>query len=549
MRSVIRTPDFPVAETKKGKYHGFLSDDVYHFHGIRYGRAQRFELPEKVGAFGGIKDAKAFGYVCPLMRSSGRQSITSVKHDPEMEFNPMADPFANFEMQHVYWPMDEDCLFLNVWTKHLPGAMEHKPVEGVPQEKNVKRPVMLWLHGGGFGAGSAVELPAYDGHNLASYGDVVVVSINHRLNCLGFLDLSAYGESFRYSGIAGMADIVLALRWVKENIEVFGGDPENVTVAGQSGGGGKAIALLQMPPADGLFKRLICQSCAPGGLNREVGNSVGEEKKRWQDLGMKTAELLGLTAETIDKIRSIPYEQLSDAAEEAGRILGYAEGMLLFEPSPVPGFYEGRYECAGFREETKDIALIAGTVLGEFNFMHYFGDKSSYSELEKRAMLEEQFGADTDAVLTEFKKVYPDMDILYALGIDSIFRPIALRYLNARNAFTDAPCFNYMMSFIIPYLGGVTPWHCSCLPYTFRNLEKEPAHCTGTRTYAEKLQDDVSRAWISFLESGNPSTSHLRWDPYTAGKPVRIEFAEETRMTDADDTELMRLLQKHMQSR
>ena len=550
MDRVIRTPDFPVVQTKKGKLHGFLKGDVYHFQGIRYGRAQRFSLPEEVPAWDGVKDAKAYGYVCPLLKGA-RDTITKTSHDPALESDPMADPFASFEMQHVYWPMDEDCLFLNVWTKHIPGAVisgtgktAGTACSAEAENGREAKPVMVWLHGGGFGAGSAVEISSYEGHNLADYGDVVVVSLNHRLNCLGFLDLSSFGEEYRYSGIAGMADIVLALRWVHDNIAAFGGDPDNVNIAGQSGGGGKCMALLQMPPADGLYRRMISQSGAIGGLFRRPGTNE-EEKARWQALGNKTAEILGFTKETIGKIREIPYEQLADAAEEAGRTLGYQEGMMLFEPSPTAGYYEGRYDVIGFRPETKDVQVLAGTVLGEFNFMHYLGDKSRYTDEERRELLEKQFGEDTDLLLAEFRKHYPHLDTLYALGIDAMFRPGTTAYLDARSAFTDTPCYNYLMSFIIPYLGGITPWHCSCIPFMFRNLEKEPAHCTGCGTYAEQLQDSVSDAWLAFMRTGNPSTPQLPWTPYTPSDRCRMIFAEQSGLTSADDTELLRIVQRH----
>ena len=257
MKKVIRTPDFPIVRTKQGKLHGYQEDDVFHFYGIRYGRAERFQLPEPEPKWDGIRDAKSYGYICPLMPEEEQQ-----------EDSPMSAPGNSFEMQHVYWPMKEQCLYLNVWTKHL--------------EKSAKKPVMVWLHGGGFSCGSSIEIPAYNGHNLCDYGDVVIVNLNHRLNCLGFLDLSSFGENYKYSGCAGMADVVLALQWVKENIEVFGGDPDNVTVAGQSGGGGKAAILMQMPPADGLYHKVISQS---GALRDRSGTSITEEKRLWQSRG------------------------------------------------------------------------------------------------------------------------------------------------------------------------------------------------------------------------------------------------------------------------
>ena len=162
MKKVVRTPDFPIVKTRLGKLHGFLQDEVFHFHGIRYGTAERFQLPEMERPWEGVRDAKSYGYICPLM-PDGMQAQASVVHDPADRNNPMAPPFASFEMPHVYWPMSEDCLYMNIWTKHL--------------EADAKRPVILWLHGGGFGAGSSIELPAYDGHNFVDYGDVVFVSI------------------------------------------------------------------------------------------------------------------------------------------------------------------------------------------------------------------------------------------------------------------------------------------------------------------------------------------------------------------------------------
>ena len=542
MNRVIRTADFPVVETGRGKLHGFLKGDVYHFHGIRYGTAERFELPRPVEPWEGVKDAKSYGYICPLM-PEGMDSQAGTSHDPAAEGNPMAAPFSSFEMQHRYWVMDEDCLFLNVWTKHLPGLTENRTQALKEDEKGVKRPVMLWLHGGGYAAGSAIEIPAYDGHNLADYGDVVIVSINHRLNCLGFLDLSSFGEEFQYSGICGMADIVLALQWIRENIAAFGGDPLNVTVAGQSGGGGKAVNLLQMPPADGLYRKVISQS---GAMRNRPNMTVESEKRRFQALGEKTAEVLGLTAETIEQIRTVSYEALSRAAEKAGQELNYPPGLMLFEPSPVPGWYTGLYNYAGFREETRDVAVMAGTVLGEFSFMHYLGDKSQISAEERRRLLEDAFGADTEAVLENFHSVYPGMDELYALSVDTIFRPGTVRFLDARAAFTDAPCFNYQMCFIIPYLGGVAPWHCACIPFVFRNVEMEEAHCTGAGIYAERVQEEVSRAWVSFMETGNPSTITLSWSPYTPENRCRMAFSEASHMTDVPDDELLSLVQKRV---
>ena len=542
MRQVIRTTDFPVVQTAKGKLHGFKDDAVYQFFGIKYGTAERFRLPEETEAWDGIRDGKSYGYICPLLPEE-MEAQAGTSHDPMAFMNPMAPPFSSFEMAHRYWVMDEDCLYMNIWTKHLPGAVQNETFDAAAEDKDARRPVLLWLHGGGFAAGSSIEIPAYDGHNLCDYGDVVVVSINHRLNCLGFLDLSAFGDSFRESGILGMADIVLALKWIRNNIEAFGGDPDNVTVAGQSGGGGKAAALLQMPPADGLYRRIISQSGTTGGRPDMTAES---EKARFRALGSKTAELLGLDKENIEKIRTVPFKALSEAAVKAGAELGYPPGLMLFEPSVTEGWYTGFYNVSGFREETKDIAVMAGTTLGEFNFMHYLGDKTKYSDEERRAILEKTYGEDTDRILDEFRKVYPDLDELYALSVDTLFRPGLVRLLDERVRYTDAPCFSYLMSYIIPYLGGVAPWHCSCIPFMFRNVEMDPAQCTGGGTYAERMQDEVSSAWIAFMETGDPSTPSLSWRQYRASDRCRMQFSESTHMSDASDDLLMELVSKHI---
>ena len=175
----------------------------------------------------GVKDALGYGYVCPLM---GQDKPGS----------------GEMKVPHRYWPMDENCQYLNIWTQSI--------------DPSAKKPVMVWLHGGGFSAGSSIEQQAYDGKNMSQYGDVVVVSINHRLNILGYLDVSPFGKKYKNSANAGSADMVAALKWIHDNIAAFGGDPENVTLFGQSGGGMKVWTLMQIPEADGLFHKGIIQS-------------------------------------------------------------------------------------------------------------------------------------------------------------------------------------------------------------------------------------------------------------------------------------------------
>ena len=222
--------DWPIVETRAGKLRGYQVGSTFYFLGVTYATAKRFMMPQPVEAWEGVQDAHAAGPVCPLL-------------DDE-------SPFGDVMIPHRFWPKSEDCLSLNLWTQSL--------------DKNARKPVMVWFHGGGYSTGSAVEMVAYDGDKLSEFGDVVVVTVNHRLNILGYFDLSEYGEKYANSGNAGQADLVEALRWVHENITSFGGDPENVTIFGQSGGGGKVNAMLNTPAAKGLFHKGILMSGVGG---------------------------------------------------------------------------------------------------------------------------------------------------------------------------------------------------------------------------------------------------------------------------------------------
>lgn len=510
---VIRTPDYPIVETKLGKLHGFQKNSVFQFLGIQYGKAKRFQLPEMAEPWEGVKDAKAYGYVCPPLPEESHEEGTEC-----------GAPENTFEMQHRFWPQSENCLYLNIWTKSL--------------NKHTKKPVMFWIHGGGYATGSSIEMYAYDGQNLCDHGDVVVVSVNHRLNCLGYLDLSSIDKKYQYSGCAGMADLVLALRWVQENIGAFGGDPGNVTVFGQSGGGSKVLTLMQMPPADGLYHKAIVESGAFAGT---PGMTLEKNKRKWQELGEKVVKCLGLTADTIHTIEEISYEKLAEASVRAGQELGRPGGMMLFEPSPVPGYYEGSYDLAGMREEGKDIPVIVGTTLGEFSFGITMGDKMCFSEEEKKKRIHERYGKDTDRIIEEFLKAYPEKDILYSMGVDTMFRQGAQQYIKARNAFTKAPVYQYLFSVIIPYMGGTLPWHCAEIPFVFRNVEMEPAQCCGYE-YAEQLTKEVSTAWINFAKKGVPAAEGLPWEAYTEEQPMVMYFDHPSRCVLVKDRELIRVI-------
>ena len=217
-------PDIAIATTPSGKIQGFVHNAILTYRGIPYATAERFMPPQPTRKWADTKMALLYGNICPQSASN---------------------PLANFLFSGPHLQQSDDCQNLNIWT---PALSDHKP-----------RPVMVWLHGGGFQAGSAIESYAYDGENLSRSGDVVVVSVNHRLNVMGHLDLSAYGKQYQHSANLGVMDLVAALQWVKANIAQFGGDPDNVTIFGESGGGAKVLTLMATPAAKGLFQKGIVQ--------------------------------------------------------------------------------------------------------------------------------------------------------------------------------------------------------------------------------------------------------------------------------------------------
>ena len=230
---VIASASQAVADTTQGKVRGYIHNEIYNFKGIPYGQntegASRFMPPVKPSSWTGVRDTLTYGPICPQKPNSGWGM----------------QEYA-FLYQWVDGFQSEDCLRLNVWTPAI--------------KDNKKRPVLFWVHGGAFFSGSSQEHPSYDGENLSREGDVVVVSVNHRLNALGFLDLSGYGIQYEKSGNVGMLDLVAALEWVRDNIADFGGDAGNVTIFGQSGGGAKVTTLMAMPSAKGLFHKAVSQS-------------------------------------------------------------------------------------------------------------------------------------------------------------------------------------------------------------------------------------------------------------------------------------------------
>ncbi|MCI7808258.1 carboxylesterase family protein [bacterium] len=461
----ICTPTEPVVTTTQGKLRGFKLDNVYCFYGVPYAQAARFEAPVPVPCWEGVRDALSYGYVCPLLE----QDV----------------PNKEQLVPHRFWPMDENCLNLNVWTTSL--------------EPDAKKPVMVWFHGGGYTAGSAIEHVAYEGDHLCEYGDVVVVSVNHRLNVLGYMDMSAHGPQFKNSANAGNADLVASLQWVHDNIAQFGGDPENVTIFGQSGGGEKVIALMNTPAADGLFHKGIIQS----GVTDM--NTAQEEDRRLSD---RMLEILDMTAEQAQKV---PYSVLAKAYLDAAKDL--ADTIQYVGSWPVANdWFKGNPRDVGFTEHARTIPLLVGTVMGEFDFEPGVQNKYAMTEEDTMPLLEKKYGAHTEKLVKLFREAYPGKHLSDLLYVDTFFRQPTRQFIAKRVEQHCADTYVYMMTYDMPIDGGKVAWHCSDIPFAFHNTDRTPLFNVPGET--DRLQERICGAFVNFARYGSPQVSSLpQWLP------------------------------------
>jgi para-nitrobenzyl esterase len=390
----------------------------------------------------------------------------------------------------------EDCLVLNVWT----------PAVGDGR----KRPVMFWCHGGGFVTGSGSS-PVTEGANLARRGDVVVVTINHRLNVLGFAALEeAGGAGFAASGDAGMLDIVLALEWVRDNIDRFGGDPDTVMVFGQSGGGRKVATLLTMPGARGLFHRAVIESGATLQLvERDAGARAARELLR----------TLGLTAAQVRQLQVMPLDRLMSAYFEVVRRMNVDQMTHGFSPL-VDGRIVPRHPFHPTASPVSaDVPLMIGSTRTELTSSARAED-FSLSEAAMRSRVQGLLGAHADAAVEVYRKANPDAtpsDLHFLIASDHRYSGPVMKIAERRAALGRGPVYLYYFRWETPVDGGrLKSPHTIEIPFAFDNI-RAAARLTGGGPEATALADRVSDAWIAFARTGDPNTSKLpRWPVFTS---------------------------------
>jgi para-nitrobenzyl esterase len=467
----------PIIETTAGKVAGYANGPVRIFTAIAYGAPtggiNRFMPPQKAAPWSGVREATRIGPRCPQPPTPGLMPEEAVDLD--------------------YGPMSEDCLYLNVWTAGIDSA--------------AKRPVMVWFHGGGYAVGSGGSV-RYDGANLARKRDIVVVTVNHRLNAFGFLDLSSIGGAkFAGSGNIGMLDIVAALEWVRDNIANFGGDPGNVTVFGESGGGGKVSTLMAMPAAKGLFHRAIAQSgVALRGLTGDAAAATARA----------LLSQLNIDAGDLDRIQDMPFERVLAALEAVHPPLGFGpvvDGRALprhpFDPE-APAV-------------SAEVPLLLGSNLTERTF---FAD-TPLDPIDDAALLGhvKRYTGVGDAaaagLIAAYRKNRPAADNTF------IYQLVSADWWMTANVITEAerkakpgraPAYVYHFEKRTPVRDGkLKVPHTLEIAYAFDNIDLSTA-VTGTGTDKQNLADKMSAMWAAFARSGDPSIPGLNWEPYSADR-------------------------------
>lgn len=484
----------PVTVTAYGTVRGKLDDGISVFLGIPYGAdtsARRFQRAERPEAWDGIREALTYPDTSPQVELSG---ALFASWDP--------DPRPS---------QGENMLGLNVWT---------------PALDNARRPVMVWLHGGGYTAGFGSSR-VFEGTRLAQKGDVVVVTVNHRLNLLGYLYLAGLpgGESYPDSGNVGMLDLVLALEWVRDNIAGFGGDPDNVTLFGESGGGWKVSTLLAMPEAEGLIDRAIVQS-GSARYARTPEQATADTRL--------ALDALGVSPENLDALRTLPAQKFTNAMTALETNPKLASNFF----SPV---IDGRalpsHPFADAAPATaRDVPMLIGSTADEYSlFLMGIPDPEAITFEDLHGLL--AFAVPETgipAVVAGYRALRPEADpyeVLVAVASDRAFTADAVAQAKMKVEQGGAPVWLYQFDWETPLMGGrLGAMHALETGFVFDNLQKS-ASMIGDVAAAQPLADKMSDAWLAFARTGNPNVSGLPpWPALAPGSVSVMRFSEVSRV-------------------
>jgi para-nitrobenzyl esterase len=479
----------PVVETSHGKVRGMTDDRVHVFKGVRYGDttegANRFMPPQPPRKWAGIVDATAWAASAPQVL---------VKPDP---FN---------DWYTATQPISEDCLFLNVFT---PGLRD-----------TGRRPVMVWLHGGAW-TNCAGTAPGFDGTNLARDGDVVVVTVNHRLNVFGYVKLDDQDERYADSGNTGVQDMLAALQWVRDNVAHFGGDPGNVTIFGQSGGAAKVVALMGTDKAHGLFHRAIVQSCSGG---RQI-DGPQEAAAQAHDL----AAALGMSKLTGEALRKV---SMNDLVKASGRIADPFRPVIDGRTFKADPFYPAAPTFSSH------IPLLIGNANTE---MTYYLQVDPRNFSLQTADVKRRIGrflnldeARVDALMDAYRTSYPGYspsELLTTISTDYVFKRNTLKVASLQAEHAAAPVYAYVFARETPIRNGVihAP-HTEEVPFIF-GTTRAAAAMLGTGGDIDAVNRMMTATWVSFARHGNPNNPTLpHWERYRDPERQTMVLQAESRL-------------------
>ena len=480
---------FPVVETQYGKIRGLNHQGVKTFKGIRYGAStegkNRFMPPQPVKPWAGVVDAFDYGQISPQTPADRRMDYTNL-----------------ISWHRQPGGIGEDCLALNVWTRSV--------------NDNAKRAVMVVLHGGGFATGSGNHQD-FDGEAAARLDDVVHVAVSHRLGAFGFMNLADLGapEEFKYAGVAGVMDLVAALRWIQTNIDRFGGDPSRVLVYGQSGGGAKTSTLLAMPSAKGLFHRAGIQSgSALRLMEREPGIQNAEA----------LLKALGMDKENIGDLQKVPFTTI--VAAQASLPLDVSRFSPIVGNDVLP--HHPFYPTAP--PESVDVPIIVSTTLDDAALSLTNFD---LTEADLKQDLEKQFEGNAPRIYKLYRDVYPDVSpylIQARLITDRGGRYSATKLAELKAAQNGAPIYCYLWEWAAKAydgkFGAVHGVDVAPAVHDYRGPNNDSGQKEG-----KLMVDRFAAAWTSFAKTGVPNSDLTpNWPPFDLKNRATMVFDNNTRV-------------------
>src|SRR5574344_413745 len=494
--------DIALVQTQYGKIKGLIYKGVYTFLGVPYGAStageNRFMPPVAPKAWDGVLPTVWY----PASAPQAAPSFSS-------------DSYASFRDEWNYDGISEDCLKLNIWT---------------PATDNKARPVLVWLHGGGFSFGNGVEQDGYMGHNFARLHDAVFVSLNHRLNSFGFSDFAGVGgEKYKHSGNVGMLDIIFALQWVHNNIAQFGGDS-------------KVTIISAMPAAKGLVSK---------GVALSGGSTKASSKEDAEALGAQILKTAGLKPSEIDKLQQMPWEEYYALANKAASELAktLSKDHRYFGFSPVADDVDiptGDFYTLG-RDDVPSIPMILCTTTNEFVSDRDTPEKENLSKEEIVKMISEQYGDNAEAIYNEFDKIFPGNSPFGIYTIVSASRKNVIQIADNKTR-QGQPVYLAWFNWYPPLFDGLPrAFHCLDISFWFNNTDFMPSHSGGGKV-PRKLSEKMADALASFMRTGNPNTNSKKglpaWPEYTAQEGATMILNNDSRAVNAPDRKALELMSK-----